>query len=104
MGNQDVRKEVIDSLEFANEFLKSIFSMRHQLESGEEEIIPMEVQQNMTRDYLEFLSQKHDLDMEDLVWGLTNAVFILLVLEKIPTQEFTNVVEKWIEGCRNDSK
>lgn len=98
--NPEEQKQLVDSLQFANEFLK--ISRNVQKEVTREDQLPEEIVGHLAGQKLESIMSDLKLEPEMLLWGLLNVIEILVRYSELEPEELTNIIDMFINHKKNE--
>lgn len=96
--NSEEQKAMIDSLEFANEFIK--VSRGLFLEAKREDHLPEELLQHLANERLNEVMNRLKLEPEMLIYGMLEVIQLLMGLSEIEPEELTNSIDEVLKHSR----
>ena len=98
--NQNEQKKLIDSLQFASEFLKITRGV--QTETKREDHLPDEIMVHLANQQLNSVISELNLEPETLIWGMLNVIEILIRYAELEPEELTEMIDFFIEHKRGE--
>ena len=98
--NQDEQKELINSLQFASEFLKITRGV--QTETRREDHLPDEIMVHLANQQLNSVISELNLEPETLIWGMLNVIEILIRYAELEPEKLTEMIDFFIQHKRGE--
>ena len=98
--NQNEQKELIDSLQFASEFLKITRGV--QTETKREDHLPDEIMVHLANQQLNSVISELNLEPETLIWGMLNVIEILIRYAELEPEELVEMIDFFIQHKRGE--
>ena len=96
MSDEDVSKnEMINSLRFANEFLKVTRNV--QVATTKSDPLPDEILQHLANDQINDVINKFDLEPEMLIWGMVRILEIVMRFAELDPDELSEMIDHFIK-------
>ena len=98
--NQE-QKDLIKSINFANEFIKIVRGFK--LDQERQDSLPQEVKEYLANEHLNKMISDQKLEPEMLVWGLLHMIEILLNVAELEPTDLVEIMEKFVEQISNSN-
>jgi hypothetical protein len=94
------QSDLINSIDFANEFMKVVrgFKVEHDRPDG----LPQDVKEHLANEHLNTLIAERNLEPEMLIWGMLHMIEILLKYCDLTPEDLTAVMDKFVEHIKNN--
>jgi hypothetical protein len=94
------QKDLIKSVNFANEFLKVVRGFKSEQERSDG--LPQEIKEYLANEHLNQLISDQELEPEMLVWGLLHMIEILLQFSELTPTDLTEVMDKFVDHIKSN--
>ena len=98
--NQDEQRELINSLQFASEFLKITRGV--QTETRREDHLPDEIMVHLANQQLNSVMTELNLEPETIIWGMLDVIEILIRYAELEPEELTEMIDFFVQHKKGE--